>query len=147
MQYRLTLDFVGRVEGGVARIPAPFAFPPLGSPFYQVNGIPIASGGPIAYYNAFTFEDYLGYGSEYTIPSDNITIEVAGETLHPKYIEIYPWVENGEISLRVGMTFFDRPEDFVRLVARPCTREITVTFDSLYLNEYRVNPIIGGILK
>ncbi|MBC2870003.1 hypothetical protein H7271_00110 [Bittarella massiliensis] len=147
IQYRLTLDFVGTVQNGVASVPAPFAFPPLESPFYQVCEISGSPGGPVLYYRTFTYEDYLGHGSAYRIPAENVTISVGGETFHPKYIEISPWVENGEISLRVGMTFFDRPEDFVRLVARPRTRGITVTFDSLYLNEYRVNPIIGGILK
>ncbi|MBO1680544.1 hypothetical protein [Bittarella massiliensis (ex Durand et al. 2017)] len=147
MQYRLTLDFVGTVKKGVASVPAPFAFPPLESPFYQACGISDSPGGPALYYRTFTHEDHLGRGSAYRVPAENVTIAVGGETFHPKYIEISPWVENGEISLRVGMTFFDQPDDFARLVARPRTREITVTFDSLYLNEYRVNPIIGGILK
>ena len=147
IQYRLTLDFVGTVKNGGVRLPAPFAFPPLDSPFYEACGISASPGEPALYYRPFTHEDYLGNGAAYRIPAENVTIAVAGETFHPKYVEVAPWVENGEISLRVGMTFFEEPDDFARLVARPRTREITVTFDKLYLNEYRVNPIIGGILQ
>lgn len=142
-QFTCILDFYGTKEGGAIQVLSPNPLPQPGSEFFQDMPADLQNN---FIGSSFRFHSDRAPDCQYVISTENISLVVGEAVFHPDVYSYEAVAEGDYFFLRVYYTFFSNPNDFTRVIGAPRAREATIKVDSLYVNEYRTNPIIGGIL-